>query len=257
MTIGMLTNKMLHMVDKNTLHTEFAARLNQELKKNHKTISDLMGIAGVTYEMARRYTKGTAKPREDKISMIAENLGCSEAYLSYGSPQRPSQMQINREANAVESKLIPIEWNEEDQSSEEFCTVPLLDIELSAGDGSAVLKEVEKYKLPFRKYTLRNCGVDPQSASVVRVVGNSMTPVLSNGDAVGIDTSRTKIIDGDTYAIRDGDLLRVKILIERPDGGVIIRSFNQEEYPDETLSKAERHDRITVIGRVWWSSKLW
>lgn len=253
----MLAHKMLPMVDKNAAHTEFAARLNEVLRKNHKSISDLMGIAGVTYEMARRYTKGTAKPREDKISLIAEHLGCSEAYLSYGSGNQTALNDANREANAVESRLVPVEWNEEDQDSGEFYTVPLLDIELAAGEGSAVLKEVEQYKLPFRKYTLRSRGVDPQSTRVVRVIGNSMTPVLSNGDAVGIDTSKTKIIDGDTYAIRDGDLLRVKILIERPDGGIIIRSFNHDEYPDETLSKTERYDRITIIGRVWWSSKLW
>lgn len=84
-----------------------------------------------------------------------------------------------------------------------------------------------------------------------------MVPVLSDGDAVGVDTNRTKVIDGDTYAIRDGDLLRVKILIERPDGGIIIRSFNREDYPDEILTREARQERITIIGRVWWSSKLW
>lgn len=56
-----------------------------------------------------------------------------------------------------------------------------------------------------------------------------MSPQLNDGDVVGIDTSKTKVIDSDTYAIRDGDLLRVKILIERSDGGLLIRSFNRDE----------------------------
>lgn len=116
---------------------------------------------------------------------------------------------------------------------------------------------MEKYELPFRRYTLNKQGVSPNCIKVARVVGRSMSPVLNDGDVVGIDTSKTKIVDGDTYAIRDGELLRVKMLIERHDGGLLIRSFNNEEFPDEILTQDQRLERVTVLGRVWWSSKLW
>jgi len=244
---------MLLMVENNVMHAEFAARLNALMSRRGAAIKDLMVVADVTYEMARRYTKGTARPRDSKIGGIAQWLGCTEAFLAYGS--QPTQN--DHAQNAIDSKLVTVEWNESDQDSDEFCTVPLLDIELSAGNGSSVIVETEQYKLPFRRYTLKKQGIDPIAARVVRITGNSMIPVLSDGDAVGVDTNRTKIIDGDTYAIRDGDLLRVKILIERPDGGIIIRSFNRDDYPDEVLSKNERAERIIIIGRVWWSSKLW
>lgn len=245
--------RMLLMVEKNVMHAEFAKRLNSLLSKKGAAIKDLMVVADVTYEMARRYTKGTARPRDNKIGVIAQWLNCSEAYLAYGTlPPQPIPGQ-----NAIDSKLVTVEWDESDNDSDEFYTVPLLDIELSAGNGSLVIVEAEQYKLPFRRYTLQKQGIEPAAARVVRVTGNSMIPVLSDGDAVGIDTNRTKVIDGDTYAIRDGDLLRVKILIERPDGGIIIRSFNRDDYPDEILTRDARQERITIIGRVWWSSKLW
>lgn len=255
---------MLPMVESDDAHAGFAQRLNALLSEKRLAIKDLMAMGGVTYEMARRYTKGTAIPRNDKLKAIARGLGCTEAFLAYGSPGQPIdpeksdlQTEGHPEQNAVGSKLVVVDWEGEDQSSEEYYSVPLLDLELSAGSGCHALVEAEKYKLPFRRYTLKKQGVDPSSAVIVRSTGTSMEPVLGDGDAVGVDTSKTKVVDGKVYAIRDGDLLRVKILIERPDGGIIVRSYNRDEYPDEVLTKAERQERITVIGRVWWSSKLW
>ena len=256
--------RMLLMVENDDAHAGFAQRLNALLSEKRLAIKDLMAMAGVSYEMARRYTKGTAAPRNDKLKAIARGLGCTEAFLAYGSPGQSIDSEKSEllteghpEQNAVGSKLVVVDWEDEDHSSEEYYSVPLLDLELSAGSGCHALVEAEKYKLPFRRYTLKKQGVDPASAVIVRSTGTSMEPVLGDGDAVGVDTSKTKVVDGKVYAIRDGDLLRVKILIERPDGGIIVRSYNRDEYPDEVLTKAERQERITVIGRVWWSSKLW
>ncbi|MGO3570255.1 MAG: S24 family peptidase, partial [Serratia grimesii] len=53
------------------------------------------------------------------------------------------------------------------------------------------------------------------------------------------------------------NLLRVKVLIEQPDGGVTIRSLNREEYQDEHLSYPQRKDQLVVLGRVFWSSSSW
>ena len=62
------------------------------------------------------------------------------------------------------------------------------------------------------------------AARIIRISGSSMEPRLQDGDVVGINTDDTRIREGKTYAIRHGNLLRVKVLIEQPDGGVIIRS---------------------------------
>lgn len=142
-----------------------------------------------------------------------------------------------------------------DQDKNEYVTVPLIGVELFAGNGAPSIVDVEKYEQPFRRYTLNKQGVSPTCAKVARQEQHE--PVAKDGDLVGIDTSKTKVIDSDTYAIRDGDLLRVKILIERSDGGLLIRSFNRDNYPDEVLNREDRQDSVTMLGRVWWSSKLW
>ena len=240
---------MLPMVENNAPYADFANRLNSYLKERDISITQLMQIAQCTYEMARRYTLGRAKPRDARLSLICDYLNITEAELTYGVNSGSS--------NAVESSLKPVEWEDINQDDRDFVTIPVVDVELSAGGGAPSIIEIEEYELPFRRYTLQKKGVSPNCAKVVRVIGNSMSPSLNDGDAVGIDTNNVKIKDGDTYAIRDGDLLRVKILIERSDGGLLIRSYNREDYPDEILTKEQRQERVTVLGRVWWSSKLW
>lgn len=75
---------LLPMVEKTSKHEEFAIRLNDLMAKKGFSINDLKDAANVTYEMARRYTMGTAKPRDEKMVMIAGWLGVSPAYLDYG-----------------------------------------------------------------------------------------------------------------------------------------------------------------------------
>lgn len=309
MTNTLCMTNILPMVENTPPHAAFAARLTEQMKARNVSITDLMKIASCTYEMARRYTLGTAKPRDKRLEAIAGALNVSASYLSFGDTAEdiaPSNSypkieeksigyhsnnslglvdidndawldefwytdgkkkesdddnqdpkSKNQESNAVDSRLTAVEWESSSQDKAEFITVPLIDIELSAGNGTPAIVEIEQYELPFRRYTLNKQGVSPSAARVARVIGNSMSPLLNDGDVVGIDTSKTKVIDGDTFAIRDGDLLRVKVLIERPDGGLLIRSFNKDDYPDELLTKEQRQERVVVIGRVWWSSKLW
>lgn len=213
-----------------------------------KRAAELVKATGVSKGSVSQWLSDTTAPTGANLLKLAKVLQVQPEWLLTGE---------GPESNAVESKLVPVEWESIAQNKDEYVTVPLIDVELSAGNGSPSIVEVEQYELPFRRYTLNKQGVSPTSAKVARVTGNSMSPLLNDGDVVGVDTSKTKVIDGDTYAIRDGDLLRVKILIERSDGGLLIRSFNREDYPDEILNKEQRQERVTVIGRVWWSSKLW
>ncbi|EGB7356626.1 helix-turn-helix domain-containing protein [Escherichia coli] len=76
---------LLHMVENTHKHHAFATRLKSEMDRKKISIKDLSLSSGVTYEMARRYTLGTAKPRDEKLERIAELLGVEPAWLEYGS----------------------------------------------------------------------------------------------------------------------------------------------------------------------------
>ncbi len=72
-----------------------------------------------------------------------------------------------------------------------------------------------------------------------------------------MDQSKKDIKDGDIYAISHNEHLRVKMLYRLPSGGIRMRSFNREEYPDEEypIDRIELED-IKILGRVFWYSVL-
>lgn len=231
------------------LNMNISERIKQRMQAlGMKRAAELVKATGVSKGTVSQWLSDSSDPTGPNLLKLAKVLSVHPDWLLTGEGPEP---------NAIESKLVAVEWESSSQDKDEFITVPLIDVELSAGNGAPAIVEVEQYELPFRRYTLNKQGVSPNCAKVARVTGSSMSPLLNDGDVVGIDTSKIKVVDGDTYAIRDGDLLRVKILINRPDGGIVIRSYNREDYPDETLTREERQDRVTVLGRVWWSSKLW
>jgi len=41
-----------------------------------------------------------------------------------------------------------------------------------------------------------------------------------------------------------------------PGGGVRLRSYNREEYPDENYTNTEV-EGLKILGRMFWSSVLW
>jgi phage repressor protein C with HTH and peptisase S24 domain len=146
-------------------------------------------------------------------------------------------------------------WDDETPLNDDEVYVSFLkEVELSAGSGRTAVQESSNRKLRFGRISLRNQGVDPCSAKCVTVAGNSMEPVLRNGSTVAVDTSNTRIIDGDMYAIDHAGQLRVKQLFRLPGGGLRLRSFNRDDHPDEEYTAQQIQDQeLVVLGRVFWS----
>lgn len=159
-------------------------------------------------------------------------------------------------SNIRESSLKATVWEDMNRDSEEFVEIPLLNVSLSAGNGSCELEESSDFALVFRRYYLKKMGVSESAAKLVRVSGQSMEPTLNDGDVVFFFQAEDGIRDGKTYAICQSDLLRVKTLIATPTS-VIIRSINRDEYPDEVLDREDFQKNVRVIGRVFWSSHSW
>lgn len=84
MTISAPCLTLLPMVEKANKHQDFANRLTEEMRRQRRSVKDLSLACDVTYEMARRYTLGTAKPRDEKLQKIADWLNVQAAWLDYG-----------------------------------------------------------------------------------------------------------------------------------------------------------------------------
>ncbi|SXF83141.1 XRE family transcriptional regulator [Klebsiella variicola] len=224
-----------------------AERLKIAREKAGLSQAQLGEIIGLSQQSVAKIENGeTQQPR--KIKEIAKALGVTQTWLQLG---------VEESGSLVDFVVEELEETTIDPSV--FASIPVLDIELSAGNGcEAEVIESVVDTFPLRRVDLRKAGVAASNARIVKIWGNSLLPVLNNGDHVAVDISQSKPIrDGNLYALRDGVLLRVKVMINQPDGGVLLRSFNKDEYPDEILTYDERRARIHVIGRVFWSSRSW
>ncbi|MGV2871551.1 XRE family transcriptional regulator [Colwellia sp. E150_009] len=240
------------------------SRLWQSMQDKNVSKADLARAAEVTPQAAGRWFK-TNSISKASLNACAKYMGVSLTWLMTGE-----DIHLDKEASEDKPKYnintLPqhpgfsvsrIEsWDSKTPLDEDEVEVPFyMEVELSAGNGFASQIEHKGPKLRFSKSTLKRQGVDSSHAACVQVSGNSMEPVIPDGATVGIDTAKSNIKDGDMYAIDWDGALYIKTLYRIPGGGIRIRSFNIDEYPDENLTKEEvKH--IRVIGRVFWYSVL-
>lgn len=151
-------------------------------------------------------------------------------------------------------------WDKNTPLPDDEVEVPFLkDIEFACGDGRVHDEDHNGFKLRFSKATLRRVGANTDGSGILcfPATGDSMEPVIPDGTTVAVDTNNKRIVDGKLYAIGqtdggNGQLKRIKQLYRKPGGKLIIRSYNNEAYPDEEADI----DDVEIIGRLFWYSVL-
>ena len=110
----------------------------------------------------------------------------------------------------------------------------------------------------FRKEWLSKIGIAAGKAVLLRARGDSMQPLIWDGDMLLIDTSRTssrvrppgRKFD-EIFVLRIDDDLRVKLIKRPAEDHVMIYSENQRLFDPEILT-GEQLSRLTIIGKVVW-----
>lgn len=230
----------------NPLSTNVVQRM-KELGMSQKELAELSGIS---QPMVHKLVSGKVKSSA-KILDLARALKCAPERLLYGvDPQPRGDDEVSEYSGSFAV------WDDKTPLGKDELEVPFFtEVKLAAGNG--IVADIENHgpKLRFSKSTMRSQGVEPAAAVCVKVSGNSMEPVLPNGSTVGIDTANKTIVDGKMYAINHDGMLRVKLLYTLPGNGLRLRSYNQDEYPDESYN-GDQAQVITVIGKVFWYSVL-
>ena len=130
----------------------------------------------------------------------------------------------------------------------EHVMVPKLPVSLAAGYGAAV-PEVEDEPmglLAFRRGWMRRYGLQLGQVSAVEIVGDSMEPLLIDGDTVLVDHCRSEARQGKVFAVRNINDLFVKRLERQPDNKWILTSDNKDYEPIDMSPQA------ILIGEVVW-----
>jgi len=129
-----------------------------------------------------------------------------------------------------------------------FVTLPVLQSATGAKDGTTPAQ----FALASAWFDRR--GLAPDALAVVPVAGDSLSPRLSNGDLVVIDTNDTELCDGVTYVFRLGTDIVIKRLQIIPQNHVKLCSHNPDFEPIVIdLSQGD----LVSLGRVVASFHDW
>lgn len=224
-----------------------------KLARDNKGFSQqrLADLVGVSQPSVQNIENGrTKKPRD--LTDYARVLGVSGDWLLYGEEGKP-QNELAENKGVVH---VGVANSKESSVDTDDIDVPFYtEVKSTDENNSAVQVELDGPKVRFSKSTLLHQGINVENAACVMVAGNSMEPVIPDGSTVAVDREYTNIVDGEMYAIDWAGELYIKILTRRPGGGLRIRSFNLDEYPDENLSSEEAKS-VRILGRVFWYSVL-
>lgn len=100
----------------------------------------------------------------------------------------------------------------------------------------------------YRRTWLQKNSFKAEKLMRLEVHGESMEPLLWDGDHITIDTTQTAVLDGRVYAFTFDGEFRVKRMYKLLSGGVSLYSDNSRFPPEEI--RPEDLERFKVLGRV-------
>jgi phage repressor protein C with HTH and peptisase S24 domain len=200
------------------------------------------------------------KERGEDYAGLSRLLGKNAAYIQQfikrGTPRKLDEHDRKLIARyfGVSEALLGGPASEELLASTEMMRVPRLDVGASAGHGALNESERAVSHIAFDPKWLRQlCRGEMSRLSFIRVEGDSMVPMLSDGDDILVDQNdgSERLRDG-IYVLRRDDTLMVKRLAVNPFARSITIKSDNLTYPEwRDVDLATVH----VIGRVIWTGR--
>lgn len=197
--------------------------LSQERGASLKSLSEMIG-RNPSY-LQQFITKNSPRKLEEQDRRtLARFFGVSENEL--GAPKDNSYIDSSRR----------LEWID----------VPRLDIGASAGPGAIPGEESAFDSLRFSRRWLAEQGLEGTQLSLIVVEGDSMEPLLNDGDQILVDRTPHPFRDG-VHVVRLDDTLMVKRVASAGGGRFSLLSQNLA-YPPVSVGAED----VEIIGRVVW-----
>ena len=135
----------------------------------------------------------------------------------------------------------------EDQRWKDF--IAIAEVDTAAGAGAVVHEERITGRMKFPARWLRREGLNPDMCRIIRVVGESMEPMLPDGCSILVNRENRKPADGRIFVIRTEDELIVKRTLYSKEHGWLLASDNANGRSWPT--RPWRADTI-IVGEVRW-----
>ena len=214
-------------------NTNGRERLLELAQANGTSLAALSDMIGRNPSYLQQFIrKGSPRKLEEQDRRtLASFFGVNEAEL--GGPESRIAEKSYAKAPNVHLRA---DWVE----------VPRLDIGASAGPGALPDAEVPFDAFRFSKRWLTEQGLEGAQLSAITVEGDSMEPLLRDGDEILVDRAQRPFRDG-VHVVRLGDTIMVKRVASQGAGRLALLSQNLA-YPPVEVSA----DEVEIIGRVVW-----
>lgn len=204
---------------------------------------------------ARAALDALIRERREDYASLSRLLGRNPAYIQQfikrGVPKKLDEE--DRRTLAQYFGISEALLGGREDKGEALISVPVLDVQASAGHGAFADNERAQAHMRFDPSWLRGLKLDPAQLSVIQVTGDSMSPTLDDGDDILVDQSdgATGLRDG-IYVLRlDGALNVKRLIVDRVRQRVSVKSDNPAYTSWPTLDLS----RLDVIGRVVWAGR--
>lgn len=201
------------------------------------TLQEVADAADMPKPTVQKILSGVTDPAFGRVVRLAQVLGMTAADL-YDDDLIPGGA-VAEDKSTYRAEGAELDWLQ----------VKVLDLSISAGNGSYVESEAVVGTFPFpRQWLPRNAGREAD-LRIAKVAGDSQYPELRDGDLMLFNLAQRSIREG-MYVVRLDDALMVKRL--QLDGGGMVRlSSANQIYQDIVVSL----DQVELIGRVIWSGR--
>lgn len=201
---------------------------------------------GIKWQTIQQIEAGKSRGTKHLVAM-AKALGVSPEWLASGEEQTAPPQPSATSANFSKSEVI-------DCNGVEFARLPVYDVRFSAGFGAKNYGEAPHEYHEIGMTLLRRFTDAPvNKLAFLRVSGDSMEPLLYNGDWVLIDASRSNLVAPAIYAIvYDGEGF-LKHASQNLETGAVTMVSQNPAYPPQTITRPEG---LRIVGRVVLSIRM-
>lgn len=249
--LNVFIRKFKPLVKRYFVMNDLVSRIDTSLKEKKMSWSAAAVAIGLSPQAPTKWKKGQIG--KDTLEDLANLLEKDVGWLLTGEESRRNAEITNKQVSL---------WSDGDDVPLGYVAIDFYnEVSVSAGCGYMNQEQQSPLKLWFREDTLKDCNVNPLAAKVITVRGESMFPELVDGQAISVDTSATRIYDGEIYAFLVGDDMKVKFLFNWSEQGIggfkaVSRNDDKVRYPDEYYSPERiKNENIQVYGQYWWKSE--
>ena len=208
---------------------EIIKRLRYIISEMRLTQNEFSRQVGIDSSNLSKYLNGKLAINESLINRLVINLGLSKRWLETGDDLPYAKSQPALPSQTLVSSRISSE-----PSSMANPGVPVYDIDVTAGVMPRAMMFADENIIGY--IDLPNMS---QRCRIVKVSGDSMEPVINNGDYIAVrEVTDTSILYwGQIYVVLLDDYRMVKYLRKHPDSGQIVLRSANPSYDDIELPR--------------------